>query len=74
MGGLNFDYTENFRDGRARVCKFNKWGYFNLNGKLLQGGLQWDQAGEFINRYAEVVKNGVTYYINTKGECVENCP
>jgi hypothetical protein len=45
----------------------NKFGYIDTTGKLVVP-LQYDQAWDFINGYASVVKDGKTGYIDATGQ------
>ncbi len=56
-----------FSDGMLAVQKDKKWGYLDLNGKLVIP-LKYDKATPFNNGYAMVMKNKGFFIINKKGE------
>lgn len=65
----SFDFSSDFRDGRALVVKNGRWGYIDLSGKIVIP-LDYDFAGDFSEGLAPVKKNGHTGYINPEGKVV----
>lgn len=62
-----------FIEGLARVERNRKCGFIDKTGKIVIA-LEYDYADSFTNGQVEVLKDGKFFYINTLGECVEDCP
>lgn len=67
----HFDIVRDFEEGKAAVYK-NAWGYVNQEGKLIIP-LRFAEASDFTNGKARVKENDRYFFINEKGECIENC-
>lgn len=65
-----YDEVGNFSFGLAPVKRNGKWGYIDLKGDEVIP-LIYDQASEYVNRRATVVKDGKTIIINLQGGTVE---
>jgi len=64
-----FDWTESFKEGLAKVKMGYKWGYIDKNGNLVSR-LQFDEA-ELFSEGLAIVKVGNKYgYLNKQGKLV----
>ena len=66
----NYDEAGDFSFGLAPVKRDGKWGYIDLNGKLVIP-LMYDEASGYVNRRANVAKEGKKMVINLQGGTVE---
>ncbi len=74
---LIYDYAYYFSEGLAIVregsFKNGKYGFINRQGKI-QIPLIYDDAFPFNMGLTRVRKDGKSFTINKKGECVKDCP
>lgn len=48
----SYDAFHNFKNGVARVKNESKWGFIDLTGKEIAGGIKYDKNENFFNGYA----------------------
>ncbi len=66
----DWDAAESFGDnGLAAVCVKDKWGYIDLQGKIVIKP-QWEKAGRFSEGMASVEKDDKAGFIDEKGRYV----
>lgn len=66
-----------YSEGLAPVREGDRFGYVD-KGEKVRIAVQFEQAGQFYNGRARVMKNGKRYFIDKKGNCIETagapCP
>ncbi|MFN0031070.1 MAG: WG repeat-containing protein [Flavobacteriales bacterium] len=66
-------YRAGFHNGYYHAAKGGMWGYIDAQGKEVIP-FQFESASSFARDSAVVSMNGYTFYINTKGQCIKDCP
>jgi hypothetical protein len=77
ISAIRLKYDPYFFEGLAGTFKYSKtgvkkFGYMNKLGKIVIP-LIYENTNSFRKGKAYVTLNGKEFYINKKGECVENC-
>lgn len=68
-----YDYCySQFRNGLTRVNRNKKWGYINTRGVEVIDCV-YDDATEFAENTAKVLRNGRFYCINSRGQDTSGC-
>lgn len=70
---LQYEDFVNFSSGLAAVKKNGKWGFINKRNQVVIA-FRYSRPGSFRNGEAQVWLGEQKIYINTKGQCVRNCP
>lgn len=68
-----FEDVYTFSEGKAAVKYQGKWGFIDYQGNWIITP-RFDKATAFINQKAHVELDGIAFYINSSGDCIENCP
>ena len=69
---LNYAVNRMFSEGCAVVYHQGKFGYINLKGEVAIS-FKYDYAYDFVSGWSEVMLDGTSFVIDTKGVCVKYC-
>lgn len=72
-GKFSFYNYENIKKPDGEIQKIRKYGFLDDGGNILIAPI-YDTVNSFSNGKAKVVYNGMSYYIDSSGKCVKDCP
>jgi hypothetical protein len=73
LGNVYRHYTSTFSEGLFNVSLDGKWGYVDLNNKVIVP-FQYVTATNFFKYSALVFLNEMEFFIDKQGRCIKNCP